>query len=398
MGKALGPDLMARVRVLHIGKYYPPHPGGIENFLGDLLGAQRASGLDARALVHDSPGEGLKALCEGVTRVPCRREVLYVPVSPSFGRYLAHTMRAFSPDILHIHLPNVSAFWALAYPQARSRPWVVHWHADVVPSKIDRRLKVAYQLYRPLEQALLSHSARVIATSPPYLEKSEPLRRLRARCKVVPLGVDETRLETPSQDALCQAEDSWPPGALRVLAVGRLTYYKGFNVLIEAAARVSDLSVLIVGQGTQRRRLEKAVAKAGLSGRVSLRGSLPDRGLHALLSTCDTLVLPSLERTEAFGLVLLEAMRYGKPIVASDIPGSGVGWVVGRSQGGLLVAPGDPGAFGAALGRLLQDPGLRRALGQQGKAAFREAFRIDRVAREIGEIYAEVLKKGGQQK
>jgi rhamnosyl/mannosyltransferase len=177
-----------------------------------------------------------------------------------------------------------------------------------------------------------------------------------------------------------------------VLSIGRLTYYKGYLTLIRAASLSERIAVRIVGEGGMRRRLESEIAHRGLSGRVSLEGELPDDELRALLSGCDCLCLSSIERTEAFGLVLLEAMRYGKPIVAADIPGSGVGWVIREAGCGILALPNDPKALQEALSLLDASPSLREDLAIRGSAAFGRTFHIRQVAAQIGEMYLRTMK------
>ncbi len=383
------------MRVLHIGKYYPPFAGGIEHFLADLLPALQTQGIAAAALVHDEQprrGGGWPApdATIPIYRAPCYGRLLYAPVSPAFPFWLNRAIRHFQPDLLHLHLPNTSAFWALAVPAARRLPWIIHWHADVVASLLDRRLALAYRLYRPLEQRLLAASRAVIATSPPYLDASAALAPWRERCHVIPLGLDPRRIPAPDPAARQRAEALWGDTPFRVLAIGRLTYYKGHDVLIRAAAHLPDSRVLIVGTGEQRARLDTLIQALGLGERVRLPGFQPEADLNALLASCDVLCLPSLERTEAFGLVLLEAMRFGKPVVVGDIPGSGAGWVTRQAGHGLLVPPGDPVKLAAALRDLQADPARRAALGQAGANALRERFGIEPVAAAVAALYRRV--------
>ncbi len=392
------------MRVLHIGKYYPPFAGGIEHFLADLLPALRVHDIAAAALVHDeqprrggqwpsTPGSSLSKEQEEtpIYRAPCFGRLLYAPVSPAFPVWLHRAIRAFRPDLLHLHLPNTSAFWALAVPAARRLPWIIHWHADVVASAIDRRLALAYRLYRPFEQRLLAASRAVVATSPPYLEASSALAPWRERCCIIPLGLNPTRIADPDPAVQARAELLWGTRKFRVLAIGRLTYYKGHDVLIRAAASLENSRVLIVGTGEHRERLTTLIQSLRLGERVGLPGFQPEADLNALLASCDVLCLPSLERTEAFGLVLLEAMRFGKPVVVSDIPGSGAGWVVQQADHGLLAPPGDATALAAALRALQHDLDRRHALGQAGAAALRERFGIEPVAAAVALLYRRVL-------
>ncbi|MCC8992958.1 MAG: glycosyltransferase [Candidatus Contendobacter sp.] len=390
------------MRVLHLGKYYPPFAGGMEHFLADLLPALQTRGVAAAAVVHDeqpfrrSPSPDPAAPLP-IYRAPCHGRWLYAPISPTFPLWLNRAIREFHPDLLHLHLPNTSAFWALALPAARRLPWVIHWHSDVVASTIDRRLALAYRLYRPLEQRLLAASRTIIATSPPYLDASAALAPWRERCQIIPLGLDPARIPEPDPAARQRAEALWGETvssggrAFRILAVGRLTYYKGHETLIRAAAGLPDSRVLIVGTGERRTPLDQLIQSLALSGRVSLPGFQPEADLNALLASCDVLCLPSLERTEAFGLVLLEAMRFGKPVLVSDITGSGTGWVVRRAGHGALVPPDDPLALAAALRALQADPVRRAKLGLAGLTALREQFGIGPVAAAVIESYRQAL-------
>lgn len=389
------------MRVLHIGKFYPPFAGGIEHFLADLIEAQQRQVAQTAALVHrhdgggaeDEPAAGATATAPLVYRAPCYGRLLYAPLSPQFPLWLGRVIRGFQPDILHLHLPNTSAFWALFLPAARRIPWVIHWHADVVASRIDRRLALAYRVYRPLEQRLLAASRAVIATSPAYLDTSAALESWRDKCRVIPLGLNPERIPEPTPLALAEAQRNWGDAPLKVLAVGRMTYYKGHDVLLRAAAAVPELRLIIVGEGEHRPRLEALVRTMGLEDRVALPGFRPKADLYALFATCDLVCLPSLERTEAFGLVLLEAMRFRKPVIASDIPGSGVGWVVRQAGHGRLVRPGDPQALVEALAALTCVR-ARTRFGQQGTQALYETFHIAHVARQTLLLYEDLCQRG----
>lgn len=370
----------------------------MEIFLRDLLKSLKGEDSEVAGLVHHhlSGRATFRDEVEGVPvfRVSSLGQILYTPISPSFPFVLRKIIRSFRPHILHLHLPNPSAFWSLALAEARSLPWVIQWQSDVVPSTIDRRLQPAYQCYRPLEQRMLRRAKKILVASKPYLHHSTPLKPWVSKCTVVPLGVDPERLPWPEADALEQAERSWRPGCLRVLAVGRLTYYKGFDVLIRAAGRTQGVSVQIVGDGNLRTPLQRAIRRKGLENRVLLRGGLSNEMLQALFATCHVFCLPSLERTEAFGVVLLEAMRYGKPVVASDIPGSGPGWVVRMGECGWLVPPGDVDALAIQLKNLAAEPGLCRELGLKGRENFHKKFHVQSVAQGVKEIYEDMLKSG----
>ena len=313
-----------RPKTLHIGKYFPPYFGGMENYLRDLMGAQSRQGIQCTALVHQtrtgfrSDAEEIPAgdTTYSVIRVAVWARLFFTPISPLFPWHLGRILKQHRPDVIHLHMPNVSAFWSLFVPRARRIPWVVHWHSDVPESEHSLSLRIFYCLYRPFERAILRRASRVIVTSEPYLHSSEPLKPFIGKCVVVPLGLDPLHLAplptegSPGVDA-----------ALRILAVGRLTYYKGFEFLIKAAALCQDIDVHLVGDGDQRPSLEAQVRHLGVQDRVHFHGSLPSWALAAQFAACDCLCLPSIERSEAFGLVLLEAMYYGKATLASWLSG-----------------------------------------------------------------------------
>lgn len=375
------------MRILHIGKYYAPERGGIERYTQALAEWSVAQGDAVDVLCHQRPGIARRAEdCiegVGVRRAACIAAPLYTPLSPSFPFELRRALCEFRPDVLHLHFPNPSCFFALTSPHARRLPWIVHWHADVPPDSPDWRMRGAYRAYRPLEQATLRRAAAVIATSRPYRDASVALAAWHAKTVVVPLGIAATPSALPNASL-------WPTAAgVRLLAVGRLSRYKGFDMLIEALACVQDMQLLIVGDGECAADLRALVHARGLDQRVAFAGALSDDKLASAYAAADAFVLPSLDRGEAFGLVLLEAMRAGRAVVASDIPGSGVGFVVADGITGLLVPPGNAEALAAGLARL-HDATLRTRLGASGRQRWRELFLLETSAQRIHEVYRSV--------
>lgn len=375
-----------QLTALHVGKFYPPVPGGMERYLQALLSSLGALGVRNIALVHRQPpaltsrDEAAVAGQPRVVRAACWGTLLFAPLSPTFPWLLWRLLREEEPDLLHLHLPNASALWALLLPAARRRPWVIHWHADIPEQSGHRWLRLAYRLYRPLERAMLKRAAAVIATSPPYAESSPRLREVAQKCLVVPLGL----APPPRSSAPLPVTRE---GRLRVLAVGRLSYYKGFEVLLAALREHDGLSLDLAGDGEDRPRLEQLAADPALAGRVTLHGAVSDAALARLYEDCDCLCLPSLERAEAFGMVLLEAMARGRPCVVTDVPGTGMAWVVEHGRSGLVVPPADPAALAAALRRLADDRALLRRLGEGARARFNAHFHSDASAQQVLALY-----------
>ncbi len=374
------------MRILHLGKYFPPVAGGMERFLGDLVKAQRAAGDDASVLVHEHrPGKSPDP--DWLRRCPVWFRLFFSPISPAFPLWLHRAIRDRKPHVLHIHLPNLSAFWSLLLPSARRLPWVVHWHSDVELSR--HSLRLAYPHYHMFERAVLEKAEVIIVSSREYLAASAPLRPWRDKCEVVPLGVDPARLPEIEHG---ESQGLWRGDGLRLLAVGRLTYYKGFETLIRAVAGEPELDLVIVGEGEERPRLERLIADSRQRPHARLLGELADATLLRLMASCDVFCLPSCERTEAFGIVLLEAMRYGKPLIVSDIEGSGVRWVARVGQNAVHVPTGDVGAWRSALAALAHSPADRQRLGQLGFFRYQREFDIASVARRNRAAYARALQ------
>jgi glycosyltransferase involved in cell wall biosynthesis len=377
------------MRILHIGKYYPPVAGGMERFLGDLVRAQRAAGHDVGVLVHeDKPGEGRDDPA-WLMRCPVWLRLFFAPISPAFPFWLARAVRRLRPDVLHVHMPNLSAFWALLLPATRDLPWVIHWQSDVELSR--PTLRFAYPHYQVFERALLERAECIIVTSPQYLEASQPLHPWRHKCRVIPLGVDPERL--PAIDA-SEGRDLWKREGLRVLAVGRLTYYKGFETLLRASLEDRGHEIVIVGEGEERPKLERILAQAGNPSWIRLLGRADDATLNRLMASCDVYCLPSRERTEAFGIVLMEAMRYAKPLLVSDLKGSGVTWVARDGENAVIVPPEDVAAWRDALEALAASPARRKALGDAGQARYLRELGIESVARRIDGVYEIAMSAG----
>ena len=173
------------MRILHIGKYYAPQRGGIERHTQALAQWCVAAGDQVGVLVHQRPGHwrGTQETIAGVDvrRTGCIAAPVYTPISPLFAFELAQVLRERQPDVLHLHFPNPSCFAVLASPAARRLPWIVHWHADVPPDSPDWRLRTAYRVYRPFEQATLARARAIVATSQAYLDASVALAPWHAK-------------------------------------------------------------------------------------------------------------------------------------------------------------------------------------------------------------------------
>ena len=338
-------------KITHLGKYYPPDMGGTEIVTQSVAQAASVAGFEVVVVCFDQSSEG--GSTDGgvrVLRYPVKMMVSTQPLS--FGYFLAALGAARKADIVHLHAPNLLA--ALAILAIGFKPkLLVHWHTDVIGKGWMGKVVA------PLEWLMLKRADVIVATSQPYADSSMPLKPFLSKVRVVPLGINPPNLQQ-ERNALPKRLADFVGNRKLILSVGRLSTYKGFSVLIEAARLLPpDVAVVIAGGGELSNSLSILIAEKNLQEKVFLAGRVPQEELTALYQHADLFCLPSILRSEAFGVVLLEAMAYSLPIVATTIVGSGVSWVNKDDVSGLNATPGDPTELAACCMRILNDSILR---------------------------------------
>ncbi|MEN2427761.1 glycosyltransferase [Chromobacterium vaccinii] len=387
-------------KVLHLGKYFHPDAGGIETVTKDIAQGAALAGYEVTVLCFGDVASLRRERIGDVEvlRAPVWKKSASQPISWQYFYAFLRCAREY--DIVHVHVPNMLAALAIVLARLPGRV-VVHWHSDVINKGWLGRM-----MY-PLERLLLRRADAVIATSQAYADASPLLRRFRDKVRVVPIGIEDPDVLDDDHEpglilapAIGKAEQ---PKASRadekiVLAVGRLVPYKGFEVLVDAARDLpSGCRVVIVGGGERRAELEARIARYGVSDRVQLAGRLDDASLRELFQRATLFCLPSVSRAEAFGVVLLEAMAHGLPIVASNIAGSGVPWVNSHGETGLNVPVGDARALGAAIVSLLSKPQTLERMRVASRRRFETEFTAIVATRRVLDLYAAlaVPQRGG---
>lgn len=371
---------MAEFRVLQVGKFYPPEEGGMETHLEGLCRHLRRR-AHVEVLVAARSRRTVREVVDGVsvTRVGTWVTIRSAPVCPELRRLI----RDSRADLVHLHHPNPSAFVSYLASGYRGR-LVVTYHSDVVQQRL---LNIVYD---PIVRAVLRRADAIIVSSQEYLDTSTMLERYRDRCEHIPMAIDPEEYAAPDPAAAAAIRDRY--GDRIVLAVGRLVYYKGLEFLIRAMPRIRG-HALIVGQGPVRDALAAEAEALGVSDRVTLLGRVPDTGPY--YQAARVFALPSHLRSEAFGIVQLEAMAAGLPVVNTRIP-SGVPGVSVDGETGLTVPPGDPEALADAVNRLLDDPALATRLGAAGRQRVAERYTLDRMTERTLAVYASVMASGGR--
>lgn len=369
------------LRVCHLGKYYPPAPGGIESHVRTIAQAQAALGASVRVFcVRHRPGPtSVEADGPvGVTRFARAAAVAKLDVCPE----LVAALRRVEADVLHVHVPNPTMLLALLRARPRAAV-VVTYHSDVIRQRL---LKLAF---RPLERVAYRRVRAVLPTSPGYAGGSDFLRPYGDRLRVLPHGIDLTPYLEPSGDDRAAARRLRDEaGGPLWLGCGRMVYYKGFVNAVRALAHVPG-TLLLAGDGPERPALEAEARRLGVADRARFLGEVPSLVPYYLAA--DAFWFPSNARSEAFGLVQVEAMASGCPVINTAIPHSGVSWVSPHEETGLTVPVDDPGALAAAARRLLEEPGLRDRLAAAARSRAAREFDHRVMARRSLAIYRDVL-------
>lgn len=372
------------MKIIHFGKYYSPDQGGIENVTLYLARGAVAAGHQATVVCFGTNAKLSEENIDGVNviRAPMAALIKSQPLGLTYVTKCLILARKF--DIIHLHAPNIVASICALFIGRKAR-LLVHWHSDILHKGFIENILI------PLERALLKRADCIVATSLAYAEASESLAPFREKIKVIPIGVPDTLpIAGTAEIPLTLAERI--AGRQIVLAVGRLVPYKGFDVLINAAQHlISNAIVVIVGDGPLRQELEQSVTDAGINTRVIFTGRLSDVALHELFKQARLYCLSSNSKAEAFGVVLLEAMTYGLPIVATKIPGSGVSWVNQHHYSGLNVSINDPQEMAAACNHILGSPDLHRDLTQGSRQRFLDEFQEKTFLRRIIKTYKRLI-------
>jgi len=369
------------LKVLQIYKdYYPPVFGGIEKHLSLLCG-KLSSVAQVDVLVANRRARTEEDFINGVkvTKVGAFGRFLSAPLSPLFGYYLNRERY----DILHFHLPNPPA--VLSYLLVRPPgAVVVTWHSDIV------RQKKFLPFYRPFLLRFLNLCDAILPTSERYARTSPFLTLHLDKCHPVPLGIDVSRF-SPTEKIKQKAGELRARFSDRiVLFVGLLRYYKGLKFLIDAMQNL-DAALIIVGEGPLRAELESYCREKQSKGKVFFAGAVDEEVLPAYYHSCDVFCLPSIYRSEAFGVSQLEAMACGKPVVSTALD-TGVPHVNLDGRTGLIVPPMDSAALAEALRSLLSDKVLAARLGNAGRERVLAEFTAEQMVQSVLAVYRRLIQ------
>ena len=356
-------------KILHISKFYHPYFGGIEDVAYNIV-KEMGGNYNQRVICFNHEKGTVRTRENGieVLRINAPVTISSQPLSCLYFWHLRNEIINFQPDVIHVHLPNpLVATYLMWIPTGKAKI-VLHWHSDIIGKSL------LYRLYRPQECKLLERADTIIATSPQYVELSEPLQDFKEKIAILPNIVNEEKLQPmPGDEQEIAKIKKLYQGKRVVFSVGRHVAYKGLDMLIEAARYLpDDCIVLIGGTGELTEQLQHQAQAQG--NKIQFIGRLSEKHMRCYLSIADVFAFPSIDRREAFGVALAEALYCGVPAVSFRIEGSGSMWVNQDGKTGIVVPTFDAQKYAAAIRTLLDDEALRTQYAEGAKKWVRAHF------------------------
>ena len=365
------------LKILQLGKFFPIR-GGVEKVAYDLMIGLSEQNIRCDMMCAASQGKNRVIPINEYANVICCHtwfKAAATMISPA----MIHTLwkRCRNYDIIHVHHPDPMACLALLLSGYKGKV-VLHWHADI------QKQKILLRMYRPLQQWLLQRADLIVGTTPVYLKESPYLQDVQQKTVCLPIGVKAMQ---PIRESVEKIKNTYP-GKKIVFSLGRLVAYKGYWHLVEAAKYLSDeYVVLIGGTGALKGELEREINEFGLANKVMLLGRVSDEDLPAYYGACDVFCLSSVQKTEAFGIVQIESMSCGKPVVATNIPQSGVSWVNAHGVSGLNVEPGKAEELARAIEEVTQDETTYQKYATGAANRYKELFTQEQMIDKCIKIY-----------
>jgi rhamnosyl/mannosyltransferase len=303
-------------------------------------------------------------------------------ISPAMIFKLRRIQRDY--DIIHIHHPDPMACLSLYLSGYRGKV-VLHWHSDIL------KQKMLLRLYKPLQKWLIRRADIIVGTTPVYVQQSPFLKKVHHKINNIPIGINELN-PNPDTTAAIRAQYS---GKTIVFSLGRLVEYKGYEYLIKAAKYLDENYIILIGgNGPLQAILQHLIDELGVADRVELLGYVQDnQKIASCFMACDIFCLSSIWKTEAFGIVQIEAMSCGKPVVATRIPESGVSWVNEDGVSGYNVEPEHAEALAVAFKRIMAEKQLYAALSVGARQRYETMFTQEKMIDKCLSLYQELEGK-----
>lgn len=377
------------MKIVQTNKAYYPKVGGIETTITNLSeGLVKDFEVSVQVLTCNDK-HSFRKVRKNLNGV----DIIYLPTFgfvaslPISATYMT-TLTQLDGDILHVHEPFP---WAdLSYVSSSKirknfSHLVVSWHSDIV------RQKWALSFYRPYIHKFLKLADKILVSNANLIEYSEYLPEYKSKCEVIPLGakLDWVNNSSNRSDRVKKIKSEY--ALPLVLFVGRLVYYKGIQYLIDAINQVPDVSLVIIGSGPLKKELLNQIQNLNLEKRIHILPEVDEETLHSFYEACDIFVLPSVEKSETYGIVQIEAMACGKPVICTELK-TGTTFINQHETTGLVVPPRDSKALAEAINNLANNVSLRDELGKNARQRALSELTAEKMVERTYKVYNDLLE------
>ena len=372
-----------KLKVLQLGKFYPIL-GGVEKVMYDLTLGLSERGEECDMLCAGLEGKSREIKLNDYAKLYCMHtwiKLCATTIAPSMIWKLRKICSKY--NIIHVHHPDPMACLSLFLSGYKGKV-VLHWHSDI------EKQKWTLKMYHPLQSWLIKRADLIVGTTPVYISESPCLTDVHDKLRCLPIGIDPIKPDAKGVEKI----RSKYHGKKIIFSLGRLVAYKGYRYLVDAAQYLDDDYVILIGgNGALREELQRQIENSGVEEKVKLLGRISDEDLPSYYGACDLFCLSSVQKTEAFAIVQLEAMSCGKPIVATNIPHSGVSWVNSHGHSGKNVTPCEGKELAEAIKNITQDTEQYRLFCEGARKRYQTLFTKEKNIEHLLTIYSELWKK-----
>ena len=367
------------IKILHLGKFYPPDYGGIESVTKTIIESS-SNDVKHTIICFSKKGKNYKPDNENIIRCKVLFNIKNQPISIKY--LFTSILRFKTADIIHVHSPNILAYIALLF--CYGKKIVVHWHSDILNKGF------LYRIIKPLEKLIIKKADTIIVTSEEYFRFSRPLKKYPKKVVIIPLGIEDVKERNLHIDASTFFNEFNNKDI--ILSIGRLVNYKGHELILRAARFFSDnIVAIIIGTGPERERILKYIRENNIKN-IHIIENLNDAQRNELYQKCKIFCLSSISRQEAFGVVLLEALCFGKPLIVNEVRGSGMNWVNKNKFTGLNFNMKDSKQFGDIINSLTKDNKQLEEYSRNSRTRYDELFTDKLMITKIEQVYHQLLR------
>ncbi len=371
--------------LLQLGKFFPPNWGGIETVTYNLaVGLTNQGNANTVVAFGDSNTTEILSVSGNIAEIHSSKHVKILHAPISIGYFLNFKRLSTECDVVVVHLPNPFAIISLMLSGYKDKV-VLYWHSDIINKGL-----IGW-LIRPLELWVISRADVVVAPTNAHLQFSRHASLLQSKGKVVPYPID-ARLVTIANLHINLPRTLVGKKEIRVLAIGRLVEYKGLEYLVRAIPFLLNkhhIRVDVLGDGPLKAYLLALISELGLEQSVLLHGAVTEDVRDNYLSHADIFCFPSITKQEMYGMVQLEAMAYGLPIISTDILGSGSAELTRMTGAGIVISPCSSDEIGFAIERLIDDPKLYSVLSDAGLNAVVNIFKPATLVKQLLQSFSQ---------